>query len=95
MWPMLPTEHLPNRVMLEQGGVVEVPLVPKQNVNGVTRDEAKQLHTQEEISTDYQKMRPIPLRAVVGFRVHNSRILDLHWRKILRGRNSQVNQRRG
>ena len=33
--PVLPAEHLPNRVLLEQRGVVKVPLVPKQHIDGV------------------------------------------------------------
>src|SRR5258708_39115262 len=37
--PVLPAEHLPKRVVLEQSGFVNVPLVRRQNIYRVARDE--------------------------------------------------------
>lgn len=39
---MLPSEHLPNRVLLEKCGVIEFPLVREEDVDCIFRDQAKQ-----------------------------------------------------
>src|SRR5216684_8211655 len=43
--PVLPAEHLPKRVVLEQSGLVNVPLVPRQDIYRVARDEEEKSRT--------------------------------------------------
>src|SRR5271169_498044 len=71
---MLPAEHLPNGVRLEQRGVVKVPFVPIQHVNGVLPDEAEKPRPQKKIGTN-QKKGQIALHPILTFLPCGSPIL--------------------
>ncbi len=40
--PVLPAEHLPQRVLLEQSGIVKTPLIRREDIDGGSRDQQKE-----------------------------------------------------
>ena len=55
---MLPAKNLPQCVMLEEGTVFEIPVIPEEEIDGITVDKDEELCANHKVTGANQQQRP-------------------------------------